>query len=353
MARKKQKLSEYETKTVAEIKQLSDNAYIPLFTGNVVNNKENLDFISEKLIPGDNIQIDNNDKISATDTKYTAGENIKIVNNTISYDGPIPRTYRATNGLKLTRSKLSSNIAGTLGSKLEPVTFSNNYTLGSAGYAMDSVMVTRRSQSGQSRKPYLYITPDAFIVIDTTTQAPSYFYENQETGERRWAIPSTVPTGYELIKPTEYSHIAINHAELQYLIIFTTFIKAMANKEIIINTINKPNDRTELWFFNDLEKPASYITYEQGLMLMSSEIAPQGFCKAVYYIAQEASYGTSYIQASDFGIGSSFKPPFCGNVISAAQDYTYDKLYSTLRFIPNVDESDPTSTHVSLVSTIY
>ena len=102
MARKKQKLSDYETKSLAEIKQLSDNAYIPLFTSNVVNNKENLDSISEELIPGDNIQIDNNDKISATDTKYTAGENIKIVNNTISYDGPIPRTYRATNGLKLT-----------------------------------------------------------------------------------------------------------------------------------------------------------------------------------------------------------------------------------------------------------
>ena len=346
MAKRKQKLSNFNTKTIAELKQLSDDAYIPLFTEDSTNNKEKLDALGEKLIPGDNIQIDENDKISATDTKYTAGKNISIVNNKISYTGARPKTYAATGGLKLTNSKLSSNITGALGSKLEPVTFSNNYTLVSAGNTMDSILVPRRSQSGQVQKPYFFISKDAFVVTDG--EAHSYYYENPQTGERRWAALGSAPTGYELIKPTEYSHIAINHEDLQYLVIFSTFFEAMAGKEVIINMINKPNDRTELWFFNDISTAMSYVVYEQGITLISNSISTNNFCRAVYYQKIQASLN-AYNQYSEFNTAGR-QPPFCGNVIASAQEYTYDKLYSTIRFIPSVDK---TVKLVSLVSTIY
>ena len=346
MARKKQKLSDYETKTLAEIKHLSDTAYIPLFTKNLVNNKELIDYVGEKLTAGDNIQIDENDKISATDTKYTAGENISIVNNKVSYTGAPAATYNANHGLKLINSKLSSDITGTLGSKLEPVVFLNNSTLVSAGNTMDSILVTRHGHTGQVPKPHIYIGKDKFIITDG--EAPTYYYENTETGDKKWATPSTAPSGYELIKPSEYSHIAINHDELQYVIIYSSFIKAMAGKEVIINLINRPNERTELWFFNDLSTDMTYAVYEQGITLMSNSIPENGYCKAVYYIRNQET-PTVYDQYTDFRTGGK-QPPFCGNVIATAQEYTYNRLYSTIRFIPSVDES---SKLVSLVSTIY
>ena len=346
MGKKRQKLSECTTKTLSEIKELADNAYIPLFTKNTVNNKENINNIGEKLTPGTNIQIDENDNITATDTVYTADKNISIINNTISYTGAQPNTYAATNGLKISNAKLSTNINGTFGSKLNPVTFSNNYTLIPAGNTMDSILVTRRHQSGQVTKPYFFITKDAFVVTDG--EAPVYYYKNTETGDRRWEALGSAPAGYELIKPTEYSHIAINQEDLQYLVIFSTFFEPMAGKEVIINMINKPNDRTELWFFNDMSDAMTYVTYEQGIILMSNSIPTNNFCRSNYF----EYINDRYIIHSEFPDAEAgiVNPPFCGNVIAVCQEYKYYKLYSTLRFIPTVDK---TNKHISLISTLY
>lgn len=346
MGKKRQKLSEYTTKTLSEIKELADNAYIPLFTKNTVNNKENINNIGEKLTPGTNIQIDENDNITATDTVYIADKNISIINNTISYIGAQPNTYAATGGLKISNAKLSTNINGTLGSKLNPVTFSNNYTLISAGNTMDSILVTRRHQFGQVPKPYFFITKNAFVVTDG--EAPVYYYKNTETGDRRWEALGSAPAGYELIKPTDYSHIAINQEDLQYLVIFSTFFEPMAGKEVIINMINKPNDRTELWFFNDMSNAMTYVTYEQGIILMSNSIPTNNFCRSNYFEYVNGGYRMhSEFPDAEAGI---VNPPFCGNVIAVCQEYKYYRLYSTLRFIPTVDTSNKL---ISLISTLY
>ena len=346
MRKNRQKLSNFETKTLSELKEMQPPAYIPLFTENRLNNKINVDVLGESLTEGDNIKIDENtNKITAIDTEYTAGEKISINNNEIKYTGEIPKSYSATAGLKLSsNNKLYSTIRGELGSKLNPVTFDldNNGApkIISAGNAMDTIRVNRKSEVTSARKKYFLINNENYIASSDASNPsdiidPAYFLQNTGTGKFKWSITET-ESGCINVKPTDYSHVALHNEEMKYLIVTTSFMKALSNKEVIINIINRQDLFIELWFYNDLDTEFTFATYEQGLMQLSNQIpgnsGVSSILKVVYYIDSDP-YNNPH---SEFLPSNAQYPPFCGNINSAAamQPNRRMYLYSTVRFMP-------------------
>lgn len=361
MKKNRQKLSNFETKTLSELKEMQPPAYIPLFTENRINNKINIDTIGESLTEGTNINIDENtNEITAIDTEYTAGEKISINNNEIKYTGEIPKAYSASEGLKLSSNRLYSSTKGALGSKLNPVTFDldNNDVpkLIAAGNTIDSIRVTKKSQGTSLINKYFLINSKNYIASHDASNPsdiidPAYFLQNTETGKFKWSHPET-EEGHISVKPTDYSHVALHNEEMKYLIVTTSFMKALSNKEVIINITNRTDLFIELWFYNDLDTKFTFATYEQGLMQISNEIpgnsGVSSILKVVYYIDTDP-YNNPH---SEFLPSNAQEPPFCGNVNSAAamQPNRQRYLYSTIRFIPIVNENLKT---IAIVSTVY
>ena len=96
---KRKKLSSFETKTLSELKELNDsgdNVYIPYIQPTYNNYKHEISECAQELTAGENVQITNEGRVNATDTRYIAGDNIEIATDgTVTYVGDAPQTYKA------------------------------------------------------------------------------------------------------------------------------------------------------------------------------------------------------------------------------------------------------------------
>lgn len=360
----KKKISQYETKSYLELEEMQD-AYFPLFTTNIRNTKIPVTDIAGNLT-GDGITINiENNTISAKDTKYVAGnDKIEIDDsNKIFYRGVAATAYSAIPPLSLNNDELYIDFyEEELGSKLNPVTFIPNKQkpqetiVVPAGNSTDSIIVTNKAGTiDEIVRNCFCIDKFAYRINDSMNPPSSpylYYYVNKHTipFTYKWAAWGYSDPNFELLSPIEYTHTAIDNNELQYIIICFSYLQAMNKKEIIINLLDRPNNRTELWFFNDSIGRADFTIYEQGLEFVKT-IDRNNYIKSIWF---ELKYNPIFIPPtwwepkSEFDLGLA-KPPFAGNVKNIADANKYKgSLYSSIRFIPYIDGNK-----IYLTSTVY
>lgn len=352
----KKKISQYETKSYLELEEMQD-AYFPLFTTNIRNTKIPVTDIAGNLT-GDGITINiENNTISAKDTKYVAGnDKIEIDDsNKIFYRGVAATAYSAVPPLSLNNDELYIDFyEEELGSKLNPVTFIPNKQkpqetiVVPAGNSTDSIIVTNKAGTiDEITRNYFCIDKFAYRINDYMFSSPLYSYVNKDTTPftYKWANNNTDPN-FKLLSPIEYTHTAIDNNELQYIIICFSYLQAMNKKEIVINLLNRPNDRTELWFFNDSIGRADFTIYEQGTEFVKT-IDRNNYIKSIWFKLDPMYNPPIWVATSDFDY--MLYPPFAGNVKNIADANKYiNHLYSSIRFIPYIDGNK-----IYLTSTVY
>ena len=380
---KRKKLSSFETKTLSELKEMNDSGnivYIPYIQPTYNNYKHEISECAEKLTAGENVQITNEGRVNATDTRYIPGDNIEIAaDGKVSYVGDAPQTYKAGRGLRLTNNTniLALNLetdggptfTSSYGSKLNPATFKNNYTLELAGNAMDSLFVHVADSDRTGGYKVICLDNDGItlrIALDST-DTKKYYCTNGTS--RGWYQSSQQPTGYTKIRTSDYTHIAVDVGNIVLLSMSALFLQSHNNKETIINMVNRTNYKEpELIIENDTSYNADAFIYEQGLLsgaTISSNASSTnyGIVAKIKRTQNQGSTGYTEQLISDFipsyyirndGAQRAALPPFCGNVLSMVDDGNYTGLFSTLRFIPAVYiDSTNSKTTISLVSTEY
>lgn len=83
------KLSDYELKTLRELQQSDNTAYVPAFTETENYKFDSKELNGQVLQAGSNVIIDNNNVIRSTDTKLKSSDNITVtLDNKLVYTGP-------------------------------------------------------------------------------------------------------------------------------------------------------------------------------------------------------------------------------------------------------------------------
>ena len=380
---KRKKLSSFETKTLSELKEMNDrgnSVYIPYIQPTYNNYKHEISECAQKLTAGENVQITNEGRVNATDTRYTPGDNIEISSDgKVSYVGDAPQTYAAGRGLRLTNNTniLALNLetdggptfTSHYGSKLNPVTFKNNYTLELAGNAMDSVFIQVADSDRTGDYKVICLDNDGItlrISLDGTSNK-KYYCTNGTT--RGWYQSSEQPLGYKKISLSDYTHIAVDVGNIALLSMSALFLQSHNNKETIINMLNRTNEKEPyLVLVNDTSYSADAFIYEQGLLSMTtinSNAYSINYVTIAKFERTQNQGSTGYTEKwvssftpayyiNDSGSRRDALPPFCGNVLSMVDDSSYTGLYSTLRFIPAVSlDATNSKTTISMVSTEY
>lgn len=377
---KRKKLSSFETKTLAELKAMNDsgnNVYIPYIQPVNNNYKHEITECAEKLTAGENVQITNDNRVNATDTRYVAGDNIEIATDgTVAYVGDAPQTYAAGRGLRLTNNvntlalKLEMDGGATFtslyGSKLKPVTFKNNYTLELAGNAMDSLFIKLRSSDRSGGYKVVCLDNDGVTLRTALNARATKKYYCSNGTSWGWYQSSDQPSGYTKIKTSDYTHFAIDTENIGLVSMSALFLQNHSGIETIINMINRTSiTYTDFVIENDTSYNADAHVYEQGLLsscfnIPSNASTDHNYGVVVKYQAKAGggydivtSFGHSYYITNE-GQYREAMPPFCGNVLSLLDANAFSNLYSTIRFIPAVYlDTTNSKTTISLVSTEY
>jgi len=373
---KRKKLSSFETKTLSELKEMDDrgnSVYIPYIQPIDNNYKHEISECAEKLTAGENIQITNEGRVNATDTRYVAGDNIEISSDgKVSYVGDAPQTYATGRGLRLTNNTNilalnletdgGSTFTSQYGSKLSPVTFKNNYTLELAGNAMDSLFVQVADSDRTDGYKVICLDNDGITLRTslTATDTKKYYCINGTT--RAWYKSAQQPSGYTKIRTSDYTHFAIDVGNIGLLSMSALFLQSHNNRETIINMLNRTSDKEpDLILVNDTSYQADAFIYEQGLLSGATNISLNTSSANYATIAKfensqnkwVSSFTPNYYIKTD-GTTRVALPPFCGNVLSMVNGSTYTGLFSTLRFIPAVSlDTTNSKTTISMVSMEY
>lgn len=348
----KKKLSTFETATLSDLKNGSVSAYIPLFTTDIENNKENVNnFIDPLVADNINIRIDN-EVVSAKDTTYTPGTNIEISSdNQITYTGNMPAIYRGKNGIRIENNEVFSDFkarANNFGSKLNPVTFISDYTVAKVGHTIDSIKVVRDDHT-TGMKRYVYIGDDSIAVSNNmeTQSVSEYYCTKMENNKRVYAWMNSLSDGYEYIKPCDYTHIIINCIDLNTVVIKTSFLSAMNGIEVVLNVVNRETDFIRLNIKDDIGLTNRITIYDTN-MGFTYNMSPGDTARVVYYSNAHAETDFNWSPQRQF-----VYPPFCGNERNAnnhTDNKSYEYLSSSIRFIPFFKS---TREPLTIVSTLY
>lgn len=377
---KRKKLSSFETKTLSELKEMNDrgnSVYIPYIQPIDNNYKHEISECAQKLTAGENIQITNEGRVNATDTRYVAGDNIEISSDgKVSYVGDAPQTYATGRGLRLTNNtnilalKLETDGGSTFtsqyGSKLSPVTFKNNYTLEYAGNAMDSLLIQVADSDRSGGYKVICLDNDGITLRISLNASDTKKYYCTNGTSRGWYKSAEQPSGYTKIRTSDYTHIAIDVGNIGLLSMSALFLQSHNNRETIINMLNRTNDKEpDLVLVNDTSYPADAFIYEQGLLSgvtnINSNASSMNYATIAKFEKTQtqgagewvSSFTPSYYIRND-GAQRNALPPFCGNVLSMVDASTYTGLFSTLRFIPAVSiDTTNSKTNISMVSMEY
>ena len=373
---KRKKLSSFETKTLSELKEMDDrgdSVYIPYIQPAYNNYKHEISECAQKLTAGENVQITNEGRVNATDTRYVAGDNIEIGSDgKVSYVGDAPQTYATGRGLRLTNNinilalKLEmdggSTFTSQYGAKLSPVTFKNNYTLELAGNAMDSVFIHIADSDRSGGYKVICLDNDGITLRTSLDNTSTKKYYCAKGTDRGWYQSSQQPSGYTKIRTSDYTHFAVDVANIVLLSVSALFLQSHNNKETIINLLNRTSDKEpDFVLVNDTSYNADAFIYEQGL-LSGTTINSNAYATHHKVIAKYASsIGDGWVSdfTSTYYINEEGRyrlayPPFCGNVLSMVDVSSYTGLFSTLRFIPAVSvDATNSKTTISLVSMEY
>jgi len=343
------KLSDYEKKTLKELQQSGNTAYVPAFTETENYKFDAKELNGQVLQAGTNVTIDNNNVIRSTDTKLKSSDNINITSdNKLVYTGPqgegtdLEEDSTNLTIARQTDGKYRVNLNLSYGSEVIQVhegattynctsTFFNSTDGGKSIKGNFAGFVNNCITFG--REPYEDNVANSDLNLVISQDISMQYWLNSSPD--RWILSTaddtlsfkkvngTYPPYASRIRGDYYTQLIFNTPNIAALTIHTWWLQHVTHRENVLIQVNKGQNMKTIYLFNgnsDENDGASFYFYHNGLVYKKENVSKGHFV----IIGSVQSNGDLYTDLSG------------PNIINGRAD---DFLYS-LPFTVNAGRSD-------------
>ena len=343
------KLSDYEKKTLKELQQSGNTAYVPAFTETENYKFDAKELNGQVLQAGTNVTIDNNNVIRSTDTKLKSSDNINITSdNKLVYTGPqgegtdLEEDSTNLTIARQTDGKYRVNLNLSYGSEVIQVhegattynctsTFFNSTDGGKsikgnfAGFVNNCITFGREPYEDNvaNSELNLVISQDISMQYWLNSSPDRWILSTADDTLSFKKVNGTYPPYASRIRGDYYTQLIFNTPNIAALTIHTWWLQHVTHRENVLIQVNKGQNMKTIYLFNgnsDENDGASFYFYHNGLVYKKENVSKGHFV----IIGSVQSNGDLYTDLSG------------PNIINGRAD---DFLYS-LPFTVNAGRSD-------------
>jgi hypothetical protein len=300
------KLSDYEKKTLRELQQSSNTAYVPAFTETENYKFDAKELNGQVLQAGTNVTIDNNNVIRSTDTKLKSSDNINITSdNKLVYTGPQGEgTDLEEDSTNLTISrqtdgKYKVNLNLSYGSEVTQVhkgattynctsTFFNSTDSGKsikgnfAGFVNNCITFGREPYEDNvaNSELNLVISQDISMQYWLNSSPDRWILSTADDTLSFKKVNGTYPPYASRIHGDYYTQLIFNTPNIAALTIHTWWLQHVTHRENVLIQVNKGQNMKTIYLFNgpaDENDGASFYFYHNGLVYKKENVSKGHF----------------------------------------------------------------------------
>ena len=298
------KFSDYERKTLTELQQSSNAAYVPVFTETENYKFDAKELNGQVLQAGSNVTIDSNNVIRATDTKLKSSDNITVTqDNKLVYTGHQGEVedlkVRSTNLKILAQPDGSYRVNLNLGYGNEvsqtykdvtkyncTSTFFNSTDNGKsikgnfAGFVNNLLTFARESKEDNVPNNLLNLVFGTYISVqyaDGSSQDSWILSTADDTISFKKETPTYPPIATR-IRADYYTQFIFNMPNIAQLTMHTEWLQLVAHRENVLVQVNMGERMKTMCIFNgdsDEDEGANFYFYHNG-MTYKKENASKG-----------------------------------------------------------------------------
>ena len=342
------RLSDYELKTLRDLQQSSNTAYVPAFTETENYKFDSKELNGQVLQAGTNVTIDNNNVIRSTDTKLKSSDNITVTqDNKLVYTGPqgegIDLEEDSTN-LTISRQndgKYKVNLNLNYGSEVSQVhngattyNCTSTYFTSSdggksikgnfAGFVNNAITFGREPSEGNvpNNRLNLVFSEDISLQYWTDSSTDRWILATPDDVLSFKKVDGTYPPYASRIHGDYYSQLIFNMPNIAALTIHTWWIQHVTHRENVFVQVNMGEKMHALYIFNgngDDNEGANFYFYHNGLVYKKENVS-----KGHFVVIGNIVNGKLYTDLSGDGIvngeGQTHSLPFTVNNGSSGSD---------------------------------
>ena len=300
------KLSDYELKTLRELQQSDNTAYIPAFTDTENYKFDSKELNGQVLQAGTNVTIDNNNVIRATDTKLKSSDNISVTsNNKLVYTGPQGEgtdLEEDSTNLSIGRQsdgKYKVNLNLGYGSEVAQVhsgattynctsTFFNSSDGGKsikgnfAGFVNNAITFGREPDEDNvpnNRLNLVFSEDISMQYLDGSSQ-DRWILSTADDVLSFKKQTSTYPPYATRIRGDYYTQLIFNTPNIAALTMHTWWLQHITHRENILIQVNMGEKMKTLYIFNgigDENEGANFYFYHNGAVYKKENVSKGNF----------------------------------------------------------------------------
>lgn len=300
------KLSDYELKTLRELQQSSNTAYVPAFTETENYKFDSKELNGQVLQAGSNVTIDNNNVIRSTDTKLKSSDNITITqDNKLVYTGPQGEgTDLEEDSTNLTISRQTDgrykvNLNLTYGTEVLQThkgattynctsTFFNSSDGGKsikgnfAGFVNNAITFGREPDEDNvpnNRLNLVFSEDISMQYLDGSSQ-DRWILSTADDVLSFKKQTSTYPPYATRIRGDYYTQLIFNTPNIAALTMHTWWLQHITHRENILIQVNMGEKMKTLYIFNgigDENEGANFYFYHNGAVYKKENVSKGNF----------------------------------------------------------------------------
>lgn len=340
------KFSDYDPKTLTELQQSSNAAYVPVFTETENYKFDAKELNGQVLRAGSNVTIDGNNVIRATDTKLKSSDNIAVTqDNKLVYTGHQGEVedlkVRSTNLKILAQPDGSYRVNLNLGYGNEvsqtykdvtkyncTSTFFNSTDNGKsikgnfAGFVNNLLTFTREPNEGNvpNNRLNLVFGEDISVQYADGSSQDRWILSTADDKISFKKVTPTYPPIQTRIRADYYTQFIFNMPNIAQLTMHTEWLQLVAHRENVLVQVNMGDERIKtVCIFNgngDADEGANFYFYHNGMTYKKENVSKGHFI----IIANIMANGNLYTDLSGSNIQNgiadkySKSSPFAANL---------------------------------------
>lgn len=300
------KFSDYEKKTLSELQQSSNTAYVPAFTETENYKFDSKELNGQVLQAGTNVTIDNNNVIRSTDTKLKSSDNINITSdNKLVYTGPrgegtdLEEDSTNLTIARQTDGKYRVNLNLSYGSEVTQVhkgattynctsTFFNSTDGGKsikgnfAGFVNNCITFGREPYEDNvaNSELNLVISEDISMQYWLGSSPDRWILSTADDVLSFKKVNGTYPPYASRIRGDYYTQLIFNTPNIAALTIHTWWLQHVTHRENVLIQVNKGQNMKTIYLFNgngDENDGASFYFYHNGQIYKKENVSKGHF----------------------------------------------------------------------------
>lgn len=331
------KLSDYERKTLRELQQSENTAYVPAFTETENYKFDSKELNGQVLQAGSNVTIDNNNVIRSTDTKLKSSDNITVtLDNKLFYTGPqgegTELEVDSTNlQIRQSDGKYNVDLKLRYGSEVSQVhSHATEYNCTStyftssddgksikgnfAGFVNNAITFAREPFEGNvpNNRLNLVISEDISMQYLDGSSQDRWILATPDDVLSFKKVNGTYPPLESRIHGDYYSQLIFNTPNIAALTIDTWWLQHVTHRENVLVQVNMGERMQRLYIFNgngNDNEGANFYFYHNGLVYKKENVSKGQFVNIANIVDRQlytdlSGYGIEYGEGKSWRVDS-------------------------------------------------